>query len=570
VGKSAERLGISVEELKASVEEIIRERERQKALEDRAARDEDRKHRRGEQQREQKAQAKRRMFKQLKGLPADKQQAEIRLWCDTYCDDPKAVAEQLAEYLGTGPVADVEIEKSTVDIWSEPVDGDALVKKIQARIARHVVMSETGRIGVAFWVLHSWLHDSIAIYSPILAPYSSEPDSGKSTLLYLLSWMCPRRHVEVTSRVSLYQTIDAEHPTLFIEEADRLFEDDALQEIINSSWTRGSKVYRVIRGNRVAFDIFCPKAIALLGRKKVPPATASRCIFIRMMPKLSTEKVDEFRHEDDEELKEIRLKASRWAVDNKAALKDARPTMPAEFLNRPASNWRLMLAIADAISGDWPKKLRAAALQLAPSRDQNLSWGKRLLMEFRAAFEKVKGAPIASADMAKWLTDDPLGVWSDYKGRPITQRQIAQLLRDAYQIHHTKVGPASKRVWGYRAEDFAEVFARILQDPLPTSGHPDSKARKGFAHRKKPKSAECPDVQILPGGPSEKSEESDIALSKSKLASGYRLGHRTDGKVGLFGPDDVPVAEWFNTRAEAVKYAKDHPIKKDATNPRRL
>jgi hypothetical protein len=129
------------------------------------------------------------------------------------------------------------------------VDGRALVEQIQRRITRHVVMvSEAGLIGSAFWTLQTWLHAEIALYSPILAPTSAEAEQGKSTLLEVISWMVPRRHVEVTPKVSLYATIDQDTPTLFIEEGEKLFKNRDLEEIINSSWMRNAKVWRMVRG----------------------------------------------------------------------------------------------------------------------------------------------------------------------------------------------------------------------------------------------------------------------------------------------------------------------------------
>jgi putative DNA primase/helicase len=438
--------------LKIAVETRLKEQKQIRDKEEREARDEDRKLARVEANAQSKAKAKRKLFQQLRGQSEQKREADIKLWCDTYKEDPDVLAEELTAYLA--PTIDPPVE--TAEMWPEPVDGAALISQIERRITRHVLMiSNAGTIGAAFWTLQTWLHSSTALFSAILAPWSAEAEQGKTTLLEVISWMVPRPHKEVTPTISLYQTIDADEPTLFIEEGEKLFKDRKLHEIINASWTRGSKVYRMIRGVRTPFRIFCPKAIALLGRNDVPTSSATRCIFIEMMAPTEDEKLEPFKHEDDEELREIRLKAARWAADHAADLKHATPSMPPGFVNRLANNWTLMFAIADLIGGDWPQQSRLAATQLAPIDDQLLTWSKRLLAEFRAVFEAKKRGYVTSKEIHEWLIADKLGPWGNYHGHPITQREIAHLLRTAYQIHHQKVGPADHRVWGYRAEDFA-------------------------------------------------------------------------------------------------------------------
>ena len=69
----------------------------------------------------------------------------------------------------------------------------------------------------------AWAHEG-ATHSPILAAISVEPDSGKSTLLGVLRFLVPKPFVSVElTGPSVYRTVDREHPTLIIDEADDLF-----------------------------------------------------------------------------------------------------------------------------------------------------------------------------------------------------------------------------------------------------------------------------------------------------------------------------------------------------------
>ena len=63
-----------------------------------------------------------------------------------------------------------------------------------------------------------------------------EPDSGKSTLLGVLRFLVPKPFVSVEpTGPSVYRTVDREHPTLIIDEADDLFyRKSDLRAIVNA------------------------------------------------------------------------------------------------------------------------------------------------------------------------------------------------------------------------------------------------------------------------------------------------------------------------------------------------
>src|SRR5262249_25484102 len=71
----------------------------------------------------------------------------------------------------------------------------------------------------------------------------------------------------------------------------------------------------------------------------------------------------------------------RWANDNMAAFKSAKPRMPDGFFGRLEENYHLLFAIAELAGGDWPKKAHAAAIKLSRTHGQP-SLGKQLLAIF--------------------------------------------------------------------------------------------------------------------------------------------------------------------------------------------
>ena len=190
--------------------------------------------------------------------------------------------------------------------------------------------------------------------------------------------------------------------------------------------------------------------------------------------KMVEEKVADFSFSDDETFETLRRKLARWSADNAPAIKDAHPALPLGFANRLAANWRVLLAIAE-LAGCLDQAHRAA-VALTRKRAA-MSEGVRLLAALRQIFERQ--AVLSSADVVKKLTADPTSEWCEFRGHgPVTQRQVSLLL-DAFDIHPGVVHPAKSPTAsprGYKAEQFAEVFARYLPNNR-TTAHSSRKSR---------------------------------------------------------------------------------------------
>jgi hypothetical protein len=137
--------------------------------------------------------------------------------------------KEAAKTLGvTGPEIDAEVRARReaaplhghwiVEPWPEPVDGDSLLRDIVTRLRRHVVCSFEDAIAIALWVMLAWVHEGVAIHSPILNINSAEPESGKSTTLGLISFLAPRcvSSVEI-SEAALYRAIKLWQPSFAID-----------------------------------------------------------------------------------------------------------------------------------------------------------------------------------------------------------------------------------------------------------------------------------------------------------------------------------------------------------------
>jgi putative DNA primase/helicase len=356
-----------------------------------------------------------------------------------------------------------------VEPWPERVDGNDLVTEIMRHIQSHVVLSNEAVLAVTLWVLMAWAHDQAAVHSPILLITSAEANSGKSTLLGVISFLVPRSLpcVEI-SEATLYRSISLWSPTILVDEADVLLvQNEPLRSGLNSGWTRGSGVPRCTGEDHVPrlFKTFCPKVIGMKG-KKLPDTTLSRAIIIEVKRKLPSQNAQHFAHTDDEVLAGLRRKALRWVNDNMASLRQATPEMPPTFENRLGDNWRLLFSIAEEVGGEWPEKARAAAKQLSAASDAN-SHGTDLLADIRALFGETEADRLSGEQIVGHLATLEGRSWPEWRGgKPMTKAALARLL-SKYGIQSGTIRLRdSSTAKGYYRSSFDDAFLRYL--PIET------------------------------------------------------------------------------------------------------
>ena len=471
-----------------------RESEREEARETKAEIEQEERERRAEEAARKEEERKRKeVAKELKDiakLPTVTHELRLQELAKRLEADVDELREQLKYFI----VPDEADDEEQLTPWAEPVDTRALLDELMVQLRRFVVVNDDNVLAVAVWILFAWSHEA-ARFSPPLLITSADIGSGKSALATVAGRLCPRlnRNVEMTP-AGFFRTIDREKPTLLLDEADDIFKVGvALRSLVNDSWQHGANVKRVGPGGRVQrFNIFCPKIITMKGTSALPEATASRCIIIKMVPKLESEQVEDYVFVSDEEKERyltLQRKCLRWAADNIEQVKSAKPAMPPGVINRAAANWHLPFAFADLAGGDMPKRVRAAAVKLlAKSEGVRLSEGQRLLAAIQPIIEARK--EILSADLAELLHADPEGEWRNFRGKgKITMTQIAVLLNpyDVFPLDLHPIPGSTKSLRGYRAENFAreQVFERHLPTSPQKSASPQPNTSK--PNKSKPK-----------------------------------------------------------------------------------
>ena len=309
--------------------------------------------------------------------------------------------------------------------------------------------------------------------SPILCVNSAEKGSGKTTLLDVIGALVPRvLSVANTTVAAVFRAIEAFAPTLLIDEADSFFRDnDELRGILNAGHRRGGSVLRVVGDDHTPkqFSVWSPKAIALIGN--LPGTLEDRSVIVNMRRASPEEfqEIDRFRldrHPD--ELRPVSRKAARWVVDHHNELNMSDPVTPQCLYGRAADNWRPLLAIADAVGGEWPGFAREAAVAIA-GRSENESNGVLLLEDLRRLFDRteVGGRPIErwpSSQLVEELVKLEARPWPEFsRGRPLTMRQLARLLRP-FEIQPKKFRFGESTAQGYGRDQFADAWNRYLKD----------------------------------------------------------------------------------------------------------
>ncbi len=362
-----------------------------------------------------------------------------------------------------------------------------------AFIRRFVHLDHHQAVAATLWTAHSHAIEAFDA-TPYLQITSATPEAGKTRLLEVLArlvnnpWLTQR-----TSAAVLVRKIDAEQPTLLLDESDAAFGGDreyaeALRGVLNAGYRRSGKASLCVgQGSKISyrdFSTFCPKAIAGIG--KLPDTVVSRAIRIELRRRTRDEPVAKFRERDaHQESEPIRERLADWGTTVHVTLQEARPMMPEGLRDRAEDVWEPLLAIADLAGGDWPVAGRAAAIALSGSPIVETDLGTELLRDMHGVFGAVEW--LATADVVNKLVALEERPWATYRrgDKPINAEALARRLKPF------GVAPVSNgSVRGYYRGRFEDPWFRYLGlNPSTRNSHqwrwPDGRTKEvqAFAAR---------------------------------------------------------------------------------------
>jgi hypothetical protein len=224
-----------------------------------------------------------------------------------------------------------------------------------AFLRRYVAFSQPEQAdAVALWVGHTWTYEQFDT-TPYLAIQSAERRSGKTRLLECLRLLVREALPAAgASMAALIRVIHSEHPTLLLDEADAIFNrrnadaGEDIRGLLNNGYRRGTPYLKVVgEGKKMhveRFDVFCPKAIASIGR--LPDTVQDRSIVIHLNRRARSEDVAPFRFRVAE-LEALPIR-ERWeALAGELRLRED-IDVPVQLDDRAADNWVPPVALGEA------------------------------------------------------------------------------------------------------------------------------------------------------------------------------------------------------------------------------
>jgi hypothetical protein len=343
------------------------------------------------------------------------------------------------------------------------------------------------------WTAHTHAAE-VSDTTPYLSIESAEPESGKTRTLEVAEQLAARAWMLVEpSEAAMFRKIERDRPTLLLDEADALWGAKAdgregLRALLNAGYRRGATVPRVVgdgAGMTVQdFPVYGPKALAGLAGK-LPRTIASRSIPIRMQRRAKGERIERFRAKRAAaELAPLRGRLAAWVKLVMAELAAADPDIPEALSDRQADCWEALLAIADAAGGDWPKRARAAAVELHgrdPAADPGT--GVLLLTHVREAF--ADDDELATTTLLRALVDRDDGPWGGWWGNDVEASRtkgpagrLAKLLKP-FGIKPEQIWTGEGKTRGYRRAAFADAWTRYLTPLTPPTVFRDGRRGAG-------------------------------------------------------------------------------------------
>ena len=390
----------------------------------------------------------------------------------------KAAAEKQACEEPTNDAA-TAIAPPWPEPWPEPVPLAAVLNETEEAIHKHVVISREAGIAATLWIAWTYAVDRGAQgppgdIAPLLAIVSPVRRCGKTQMMSVLSYLCPR--VIPASNITaaaLFRLVEMERPTLLVDECDVFLKDNEdLRCLLNAAHRRDG-AYVVRCGDKNSdypprkYSVFGPKALAMIGTPA--PTIEDRSIVIRLQRKRRDEVIERLNAAAAERLKMIarRLMAA-VTPEIRAAMYAANPEIPATLNDRQADNWRNLIALADIAGDHWPTTARGAAVIMAVSANQDAETiGILAIADCKDAFGFADR--LTPTDIVSRLIRTPDRPWAKFsRGGPITPKKLANLL--------APYGIVARRVHAgrfYSREDFEAAFLRYVdvtpEKPVITS-----------------------------------------------------------------------------------------------------
>ena len=350
--------------------------------------------------------------------------------------------------------------------------GKTLIEKVENVYATHVKLEEGLPLVLSLWNLHTLMFQKFLI-TCYLWIHSPVRQCGKTTLCKILHDLSANAHFTVgISKAALYRIIEAQEPTLIMDEAEGVMNDREMLALINAGYSRATgTVIRAYKDGLRSYRVFCPKIIASI--QPVPHTIVDRSIKIELQRLLETDRVIPL-HEDDESLgKDLLPEMHEWVCSHRdeiARTYRSRDLHIGSLYARQADIWRPLFAIAQVICPARLGELQATAVRLTSEKsrfEQETSLEITLLRNCREVWASLGNpAKLPTEGLLTGLASLPESPWLQLTALELSRKLLPFGIRPAQHW----IGGRNFR--GYARADFLDAFARYLSEPAQPSGKP--------------------------------------------------------------------------------------------------
>lgn len=374
------------------------------------------------------------------------------------------------------------------ELRAVPVDPAHLIQELEAFFADRAHLPQGAALVLAYFVLNTWtfkFFDTV----PYLLLESAVPGCGKSTVIRLLSAIsCRSRKASSLSEAVMFRLIDAEAPTLLIDEAETIVgrseKAEALRAIAHEGYKQGGQVPRCEgEGHEVRwFDVYCPKTFAAIGG--LTGALLDRCLVIHMekAPHSSVRKSTRHKalHRDGRDLVKQLEAYALQSSDALRRLYEAEPDRGywPSITDREAELWGPLLIHARLAGPDTEAKLLAAVDKFSEEKAEIKSADSKIAQAI-ALLDTISKHPESTftpGDLVPTLAQSE--AWgrtlAEVKGRDDDSVRVSQAAKVGYSLRNFRLR-GKKNGTGHMAYErqaaIACLSAHVPQNP-PNSPQP--------------------------------------------------------------------------------------------------
>lgn len=352
-----------------------------------------------------------------------------------------------------------------LEVWEQPVKGDELLDEIKTTISQYIIADEQTIIASTLWATFTWFID-VVNYAPIANITAPEKRCGKSKLLGVLKRLSYK--ALSTSNISapaLFRLIELYKPTLLIDEVDSFLAlHEEMRGIINAGFTRESAFIIRCAGDELEptpFNVWGAKALCGIG--KIADTLQDRSIILRLRRKYSGENIQDVDRSNKKHWATLRAKLARFAQDNQQKVLLSNPAPIPQLNDRANDCWLPLLQVASIAGGHWLNSAINTALSINGAEEEPESVRVELLKDIKTVFDTKKIERIFSHDLVIALNEDNEANWCTWnKGRGITARNLAKILKEFNITSNTIRIGVTERAKGYTKDQFSDAFTRYL------------------------------------------------------------------------------------------------------------